>query len=221
MIRTATYLTLFLAALFANSAIAQSHSDRAGSWDFGILVLDQSSENLVGEQGATLDISGEVGWGLTAGYNINDRLAVMFDFAWASPDYEATRILEGSLLEDTIRAELDIYTYQLKGVYHFIDGPFTPFAELAAGWTTMDSNIIDGAPTSGCWYDPWWGYICDTFYSTYSKSRFSYGAAVGLRFDMSNGMGIKGSYGVQEIDTSNATESASFDAWRVDLLWRF
>ena len=147
MTRTTTYVTFLLTALFANDAVAQSNGDRAGNWDFGVLVLDQTSESLTGEQGATLDIGGEVGWGLTAGYNINDRLAVMFDYTWTRPDYQATRIIEGSMLQDTIRAELDIYTYQLKGVYHFIDGPFTPFAEIAAGWTTLDSNIIDGPPT--------------------------------------------------------------------------
>ena len=44
MTRITTYATLLLAALFANSADAQSNSDRAGTWDFGILVMDQSSE---------------------------------------------------------------------------------------------------------------------------------------------------------------------------------
>ena len=221
MVRAPTYITLFLIALCTDTAIAQSNADRGGTWDFGLLVLDQSSENLTGEQGATLDISGDVGWGLTAGYNVNDHLAVMFDFAWTRPDYLATRIIEGSLVQDTIQSKLDVYSYQLKGVYHFVDGPLTPFAEIAAGWTTMDSNIIDGPPNTACWYDPWWGYTCDTYFSTYSKSRFSYGAAAGLRFDMRNGMAIKASYGIQEIDTSNATESASFEAWRMDLLWRF
>ena len=122
---------------------------------------------------------------------------------------------------DTIRSKLDMFSYEVKGVYHIIDGAFTPFVEASAGWTNMDSNIPDGPPTSGCWWDPWWGYICDSFYSTYSKTRFSYGGAVGFRFDTRGGAGIKASYGIKEIDTSNATESASFELWRLELLWRF
>jgi opacity protein-like surface antigen len=221
MNRYVLYLALTMLALGSHNASAQSTSDRAGTWDFGIFAMDQSSETLSGEQGSTLDIAGRLGWGITALYNANDHLAVGIDFAWNRPNYAATRIVENPAGENTIRSKLDMFSYELKGVFHFIDGPFTPFVEASAGWTNMDSNIPDGPPTSGCWWDPWWGYICDSNFSTYSKTRFSYGGAAGLRFDMRNGIGIKGSYGIKEIDTSNATESATFDIWKLELLWQF
>jgi hypothetical protein len=219
MNRYVLYLALTMLALGANNASAQS--TRAGTWDFGIFAMDQSSETLSGEQGSTLDIAGRLGWGITALYNANDHLAVGIDFGWNRPNYEATRIVENPLGPNTIGSKLDMFSYELKGVFHFIDGPLTPFVEASAGWTNMDSNIPDGPPTSGCWWDPWWGYVCDSFNSTYSKTRFSYGGAVGLRFDMPNGIGIKGSYGIKEIDTSNSTEGASFDVWKLELLWQF
>ena len=212
---------ILVASMITTGAQAQSNSNRAGSWEFGVLVTDNSSETLVGPEGATLDIDSEIGWGITAGYHVTDKLELMFDIMWSSPDYLATRIIEDTMLADTIQADLDMFTYQFKGVFHLIDGDFTPFVAANAGWTNMDSNIIDSPPTTGCWWDPWWGYICETFVSTYSKTRFSYGAEVGLRMDLQNGMAVKASYGIQEIDTSNATESASFDAWRMDILWRF
>ena len=208
-------------ALGANSAMAQRSSDRAGTWDFGVAMVDQSAETLDGQQSSTLDIAGRLGWNITALYNLNDHLAFGLDFGWNRPNYEATRIVEDTTLPDTIRSKLDMFSYEFKGAFHLIDGPLTPYVEASAGWTNMDSNIPDGPPTTGCWWDPWWGYICDSNYSTYSKTRFSYGGALGLRFDTPNGIGIKGSYGIKEIDTSNATESASFEVWRLELLWQF
>lgn len=207
--------------LSANAAEAQYGHGRDGSWDFGLTLVDQSAENLIGEQGSTLEIAGRTGWGITAMYNLNDYLAVGLDFGWNRPNYLATRIIEEPMAPNTIRTKLDMFSYELKAALHFIDGPITPFVEASAGWTNMDSNIPDQPPTSGCWWDPWWGYICDSFYSTYSKTRFSYGGAAGLRADLGSGLGIKASYGVKEIDTSNATQAAVFNLWKLELLWKF
>ena len=221
MNRYTLYLAFVVLAFAADDAAAQSSSDRAGTWDFGVAVVDQSSETLAGEQGSTLDIAGRVGWGITALYNLNDHLAFGLDFGWNRPNYEARRVLEGPGGVESVRSKLDMFSYEAKGVFHLIDGPITPFVEASAGWTNMDSNIPDGPPTSGCWWDPWWGYICDSFYSTYSKTRFSYGGALGLRVDTQNDIGIKVSYGIKEIDTSNATQAATFESWRLELLWQF
>jgi len=221
MNRYSLYFAFIVLAFAADHAIAQSTSDRAGSWDFGIMAMDQSSETLLGQEGSSLDIAGRLGWGITALYNINDHFAAGLDFGWNRPNYTATRVLDDPSGPNSVSSKLDMFSYEFKGVFHLIDGPITPFVEASAGWTNMDSNIPDGPPTSGCWWDPWWGYICDGFYSTYSKTRFSYGGALGLRVDTGNGIGIKASYGVKEIDTSNATEGASFEVWRLELLWQF
>ncbi len=221
MNRYMTYLASTLLALTATPALAQSTGDRAETWDIGLQVINTSSENFSGESGSSLVVDSDTGWGFTAGYNFSNRLAVMFDMNWVRPDYEATRVLEGSLLPDIIRAELDIFTYQFKGVFNFLEGPFTPFVEAGIGWTRVDSNILDGPPTTGCWWDPWWGYICDTFYSTYADTRTSYMAGAGLRYDLSNGMSLKASYGILEVDTDNATEDVTLDTWRAEIIWRF
>ena len=114
-----------------------------------------------------------------------------------------------------------MFSYGLKGTFNLLDGPFTPYAELGLGWSNVDSNIADQPPVTGCWWDPWWGYICDTFYSTYSKTREYYAGALGLRWDFDNGMSLKGSYGLQEVSTGKSTEDASFEQIRVELAWRF
>ena len=109
----------------------------------------------------------------------------------------------------------------IKGTLNFLEGPITPYVEAGLGWTEIDSNIQDQPPLTGCWWDPWWGYICDTFYSTYSKSQESFSGAAGLRWDIDNGLTLKAAYGVLNVKASRASGDANFEMYRVDLAWRF
>ena len=214
--------TLFAVLAFcASTAQAQQSSDRAGSWEYGVQIISMPSENFSGQQGASLDIGDDTGWGVTGGYNFTNRLVVMLDMNFMTPNYSATRIIENPLQADSVSAELEVFTIQLKGVLNLLEGPFTPFVEAGAGWTTVDSNIIAGPPTTGCWFDPWWGYVCDTFFETYHDTRTSYSMAAGLRYDMPNGLSLKASYGLQEIDSSQVTEDVSLENWRLEAVWLF
>jgi hypothetical protein len=47
-------------------------------------------------------------------------------------------------------------------------------------------NIHDGPADTGCWWDPWWGYMCASFYDTYSNTVTSVLHGVGIRRDMSD-----------------------------------
>ena len=213
---------LILVAALALSSTAAAQQDRDQMWEFGVLINDMSSESLSGEMGSSLDIDGSTGYGLSLGYNFTNRLSLSGEFSWNTPDYKAVIVPDNGIgLPQVIDYELDVFSYSLKGTFNLLEGPITPFLEAGFGWTEIDSNIADQPPTTGCWWDPWWGYVCDTFYSTYSKTREGYSYAGGVRFDMNNGMTLKASYGVQEISTSKATEDASLDIIRVDLNWRF
>ena len=206
---------------FSSLASAQIVRDRAGTWEVGFQVVDTSSESMSGEQGSGLSVDSEVGWGISGGYNFTNRLALLGDWTWSKPSYQATFLVEDTGQLQTINANLSMNTLHLKGVFYFTEGALAPYVEAGLGWTDIDSNIADGPPTTGCWWDPWWGYICQSFYSTYSDTRTSYSAAIGLRWDLRNSMTLRGSYGLLEVDTSSSTEDASVDTFKFDLLWRF
>lgn len=213
---------LLIAGLTLSATAVAQQNDREGTWEFGVLLNNTSSESLSGDNGSFIDIDSSTGYGISLGYNFNNRLSLGGDLIWNTPDYDAVLITDdvgGTPVE--INHELSLFTINLKGTYNFLEGPFTPFVEAGFGWTDIDSNVQNAPPITGCWWDPWWGYICETVYSTYSKTQQQYGAAVGLRYDLANGMSIKGSYGMQEISTSKATEDLSLDAIRLDLTWRF
>jgi opacity protein-like surface antigen len=217
--RIISFFTVAFLSLTSASALAQSWG-RAGTWEAGFTVFDTSSERLEGSQGSGLSVRGETGFGFTGGYNFTDRFALHGEFSWWDPSYDATFIPEEGGAPETISHTMDVTSLHAKGVYHFLTGDITPFVEFGIGWTDLDSNVIDGPPTTGCWWDPWWGYICRDFFSTYSETRTSYTTAVGMRWDMSPGMMVRASYGIYEIDTKRS-EDAEMETIQVGFSWRF
>ncbi len=221
MPRSTRYL-LIAVLLVSGSATAQMQRERAETWDVGLYVMNSGSLSLSGEENSGLNIDSEYGWGFWGNYNFTNRFALGFDFNWVRPDYDATFVPENDPTSPvTISHQLSIFSIQGKGTFHFVEGPISPYIEGGFGWTNVDSNVAEGPPTTGCWWDPWWGYICRPFFSTYSESLTSYSLAGGLRWDVNETYGLRASYGVLELDTSSRTENASFDMWRVDFSWRF
>jgi opacity protein-like surface antigen len=208
-----------LALVFgAGTALAQ---DRAGTAEFGIQLANISGEENRGINGASIDVANDTAIGIVGGYNFTNKFYVGAELTWADPAYRLERVLDPSNVVATIDAELDVGIFLLKAGFNFFDGPFTPFVEAGAGWIRVDSNVADGAPTTGCWWDPWWGYVCTSFYDTYSDTRTGYTYAAGIRWDISDGFLLRASYGLTEMDSNYAAEDIELDELRVDFGWKF
>jgi opacity protein-like surface antigen len=219
--------TLPLVLLLSLPGIAAAQSaDRTGTWEAGVKLLDTSHEFVEGEEGASLDVEGELAWGFFGSYNINEHFAVSGEITWSDPDYLAEFPLQnpitnrpsGTVIQ--VDAELDIWSTEFKAVFNLPDRGFTPFAEIGYGWTVVDSNIQDGPAETGCWWDPWWGYMCASFYDTYESTLTSLTYAVGLRWDMSDTSVLKASYGIRETDLDRA-EDLEQDIFSIDFAWKF
>ena len=220
--RLAVTAGALLAMAFSSTAFAQSRGDRAQTWDVGVQLTHLGSFNNGGEQGSGLSVDSEIGWGFWGNYNFTNRLALGFEFNWTQPRYTATFIPEGNpSAPETISTRMDIFTAQAKGTFNFMEGAFTPYIEGSLGWTNVDSNVINGPPITGCWWDPWWGYICAPFFSTYSETVTSWGVAGGLRYDINPYYGLRLSYGIQELDTGSRNENPQLDMIRAEFTWRF
>ncbi len=83
-------IILVSALLLSTTAAAQN--DRTGMWEFGLIVNDQSSESLNGNQGSAIAVDGDTGWGLNFAYNFDNRFALGADFIWSSPKYTAALV---------------------------------------------------------------------------------------------------------------------------------
>jgi len=195
---------------------------RAQSWEFSIGGIYQNGDSSNGEGGSSLEVNSELGLAFNVGYNFTNKLSLNADFDFLRPDFTAIIANENDPT-DTQRIDhtFSQFNGRIKGTVNFMDGPFTPYAEVGFGWTYIDSNVADGPPVTGCWWHPWWGYICSNFYSTFSGTESSYGGAVGLRYELAGGTFIKGSYSLWELKIGGDSADPRLSAWRLEYGWRF
>jgi len=213
-------ITMLLVSLGAASAAWAQGGGRASSFEFGGGVADMDGVRLGASRGSGLKIDSDVGFTMWGSYNFTNRLALGGEATWSNPSYLATIALEGGGTE-TIRAKLGVATLHVKGTFYLLDKPLTPFLEIGAGWSRIDSNIAQGPPITGCWWDPWWGYICSSYFRTYAETRTSYSGGIGLRWEITPELHLRASWERLGIDTRRNTENAYPDVIRVGAGWSF
>lgn len=192
--------------------------ERAREWDFSLNATYLSSGSSSGSNGSSIDVDDDWGLGFRVGYNFNNHLALGFEMNFIEPRYELTLVPdEPNPTPLTISEKLTMFNGLLTGTYNVLKGPVTPFLDLSAGWTHLDSNVTDQPPFTGCWWDPWWGYICRTHWSTFTDTSFSYGGGLGIRWDISTNIFMRASYNMLRIDGSS---DPTLDMGRIEFGWR-
>ena len=195
-----------------------SDDERAGKWDFSMEVITLGAEKISGPDDQLLAIDDDWGLGFNFGYNFTNHWALGFDFSWLSPDYE----LSGTTDEippkfRTVRHEMDIFNGQLTGTFNLLEGPFTPFVNLSAGFSYLDSNIQDGP--AYCYPSYWyWGWYC--YADSHDSTEFNYGGGVGVRWDINRDMFLRASYSLMIIDIS-ASSNPELGMGRLEIGWRY
>jgi len=213
-----------VACLLAGTATGQSFfrqsMERAGRWDLTLGIVQQGSESVDGQFGSGLDFKSELGWRFAFDYNFNNHFALGFGLEFVRPDYTARFIEEDTLEPTVIDFTADQFNGQLKGTWNFFSGPLTPYVEASFGWTNIDSNIADGPPITGCWWDPFFGYRCAQFFNTYNESSLSYGTGLGLRWDINESFFATASANILIIDVGEG-DPLQFPSARLLFGWRF
>lgn len=198
---------------------------RHGQWEASLFAAGTGGVDLVGDLGSSIELDDTWGWGFSIGYNLNAKWNFAYRFSLSKPDYTAVVIPtdeDGNPLPvdpQVIDHELDRYAHQLNATWHWFDGPLTPFLQAGIGYTTLDTNIPSAPPATGCWWDPWWGWICNTQWKTYDTSEFSYNLGLGVRWDINGALFLRGSYSREWVDVKAG--SLEFDTLGLDvgLMW--
>ena len=198
-----------------------AHADRDTGWEFGGELIYQDSQDISGDNGSTAAIDSDVGLALTFGYRVSERLVVNFGIDWNTMDYEAF-LVSGDLpnLSVTVDGELESFTPRVGVDFNFMEGPITPYVNATIGYSFIDTNIPDGPPQTGCWWDPWYGQICGTWQETRSVEEFVYGAGLGVRWDTSDTLSVKLEYHKRWIDASDAG-SPDFDQLKLGVVFMY
>lgn len=202
----------------------------AQSWDFSLAAIYQDSLSVGGEGGSetttpdtsSLDVKSELGWGGNITYNFNKHLALGLDIDYLSPDYKLMLVSETPTEPDvSVDHKFTQWNYRLKGTWNFTEGPLVPYVDFGYGWTNIDSNIADGPPVTGCWWHPWYGYICESYYDTFSSTETSWGGAVGLRYNLRNQSFLKLSWNRWELDSGGNSDEFTLESYRLEYGWSF
>ena len=214
---------LAIAILFiALPCISSAQGSRANSWDVSVSAIFQDSKSIGGDGGSFLKVDSDVGFGINFAYFLNSKMSLGVDFEFLQPDYKATLVDGiGDLDDILIDHKMSQFNGRFKGTYNLMEGPFTPFFEAGIGWSYFDSNVRNGPPQTGCWWHPWFGYICENYYSTFDDTLFSYGVGVGLRYEFVGGTFLKGSYNYWEMDGMGQAKDSSIEAARLEWGWSF
>lgn len=213
------YVAGLILALLAGATAAQAQT-REGHWEFTLGSLYQLGTDLEFKGGSTMETSDDFNFVLTTGYHATDRLQTSFGLQFASIGYDADVIKDdGSHVG--ISGSYDVWSMSGNLILNLMDGPFTPYVGAGIGWTWIDTNVPSGAPSTGCWWDPWWGYVCYTTYPTHQSSEFSYQALAGLRLDLNRTTFLRVGYTSQWLDLGKAEGNPRFDVLGLEIGWMF
>src|SRR4029079_13754703 len=85
-------LVAALAIGLATPALAQRRGadSRAGTAEFGLQIMDFSGTHVDGTHGASLDVDGDIAWGLVGGYNFTNKFQLGGSMRRVRPDYPPT-----------------------------------------------------------------------------------------------------------------------------------
>lgn len=204
---------LFFVSTYISMNAYAFNDSRVEKWEFFLAPQYSNSKLLQFENGAEADINERTSLGFGLGYNINHHIELSLLFASSHSNYTGTRILDdGSNTAEKFTATLFTSSLNLGFTFNFLKAPFTPYISANVGSTFIDSGVPTGTITTGCWWDPWWGYICAPRAQTHTSTEVNYGAGVGLRYDLNRKLYIKGGVATNIIDlgSSNTADFTSY-----------
>jgi opacity protein-like surface antigen len=213
------------AALVASQGAAaqmMNGGGQFGDWEFRIGPVFQESKNIGFNGGSNANVDSTVGVKIGAGYYVTDHLIIGGNFSYGSSSFNGS-VASGTpgVSARIENGHVDFSTMMFDASYLFLQGPIKPFAKVGIGWNWLNTNIASGPPQYGCWWDPWWGYVCSGWQPTHGDSSFAYQAGAGVQFNFSRTFAVDVDYQYTWIDLSNTSSTPGFGAVELLFVWRF
>jgi len=211
-------------AVLATDADAQAYTTsrpggRAGTWDFFLPLAFNPSWSSDGQSGTSISTDATWGFGFGFGYNITDHFQANGLFSWSARNYQA-QIVQTDGQTRQYGNTMYTSTFAIGGIFYILPGNISPFVSAGAGMTFIDTNIPTGVGQTACWWDPWYGYVCNNYSPTKTQNDVSYNVGLGVRFDLSPQFSLQPSYNRMWVDINNASGTPNFDVWRLDFVFR-
>ena len=220
-------ISVFVALVLATTGgAAVQAADREGMWETSVGTVFQNSTEADFKGGSLAEFDSDTSFKLGFDYHYTEHLQIGLSFGLGTTDYEASLAtdINGDGNADgftNVRGDLEFSTFLVNGTYNFMSGPFSPFVTGGLGWSWVDTNIATEPPQVGCWWDPWYGYICTSFQDTKTLDGLAYQLGVGARYDFSDTLAVHGSYRINWIDFDQAEGTPDFDGFELRVGWKF
>jgi opacity protein-like surface antigen len=171
--------------------------------------------------GTTAEFKSSTGFLIGLGFALSDKLEVGANFTYDERDYDARLAGDAPGEVFPVKGDLESMGVMFNLNYYFMTGRFTPFVTTGVGWNFVDTNIPSEPPTVGCWWNPWYGYICQGFQETKNVDGLTYQAGAGLRYRLNPSLTLSGSYQRSWLDFPKADGTPTFDGIQLILDWGF
>lgn len=199
----------------AMAAGTKEPSERTQRWEAVLFSRYQFAKESTDDRGSITSLDDDFGWGIGFNFNMNEKMQFGGDFGWNGINYDVSAATDppgGSAIQYGGRA--DTGGAMFTGSFHLMPSKLTPFVTGGLGWGWFDTNIYAGS-VPGCYWDPWWGYICGNYPTTFGDDAFVYKVGGGLRYDSPGTFFLKLHYNSLWADFGN-TASSRADQIRID-----
>lgn len=192
-----------------------------GPWQARVGGFYQPTTDVDFDGGSTVEFNSSTGFLIGLSYALSRQFEVGANLTYDDRDYEAR--LAGDQPDEffPVRGTVESTGVMFDLSYYFLTGRIRPFVTAGAGWNFVDTNIPTAPPQVGCWWNPWYGYICEGFQETKDVDGFAYQAAAGVNVRMNSTLSLSGSYRMNWVDYPKADGTPTFDAIQLILHWAF
>jgi outer membrane protein assembly factor BamD len=199
-----------------------SGAPRKGRWEAFGGVQSQGGTDVTAKGGTTADFSSSATFLIGVGYNFTERLELAAMLGFDQKDYTAQ--IAGDTPGETfpVKGSMDTFSLMLDGTFNIMHaGRWTPYVMGGVGWTKVDTNIATAPPDVGCWWDPWYGYVCASFQDTKNLNGLAYQVGLGVRYEINPAFDVRGSYQMSWQDLGDQIDGTDFDGFQVLFGWKF
>ncbi len=190
-------------------------------WETRLGVIYQTRASADFEGGTAAEFASSTGFMVGVGYDLTNRFEIGANFSYDGRNYDASIAGDDPGEVFPVSGRLDSLGVMFDLTYNFMSGPLTPFAVAGVGWNWVDTRIPTAPPQVGCWWNPWYGYVCTAFQDTKTVDGYTYQLGAGLRYHLNDSFSLSGSYRMSWMNFPKATSTPTFDGLNLILGWRF
>jgi opacity protein-like surface antigen len=158
--------------------------------------LSSSDINATSPGGSNVKIkmadTGLGGFGLA--YHFSDHFSVRGDFMFGSATFEGNEPIQGGGTLN-VKQNAFIQTGRLNLDYNIINRRITPFVTAGIGYQYLETTLQNASPVTGCYWNPWWGWVCYQTKPSAWETDFAWNAGAGLRWNINDNLFVKATAG--------------------------